>query len=647
MKWSTTLWLLVLALLLGALIWLGERERGGRPVAGEENPQVLRFAARQVEEVEIEQDALALYLVRKDAGWFLVKPVQGRADAGEVERILGVLETLHRREVVTEEDRRQRDLGLGDYGLAPPRARIVVRDSAGKHELLVGGDAPLGGMVYVKPAVGNDLFAVSRDVLTALPQGLEKLRDRIILPGDAARTARLEIQRTGGGLVQLAPSRTGWMIQQPVSLRADGARVQRMLDGLYTLRAERFVWDPPPAGTVTQAMLQSAASVADDARLETYGLAADAAQLRIQVWAPGDQVGKELRIGKPIDETATLLYAKQRDQSAIYAVSSAITNLFGVTVNDLRDRNLFALEAAKIRNIGFQAGDRKLMLARDEKSGWNIMEPVQWKADDEVVEDLAQCISRLRIEAAIESAETNLATYRLDAAEFILTVSDAAASETNAAPPPEPAPAAPAQDDTRLLVSRAEQGSETSYVMFKNARTVLAVAEASLQPLRLRLTDPLLYRNRTMLALRPADIWRIVLSKGGKEQAVARGEKGDWAAVGSSAFTVNQEAVADILALVGRLRAVRIESHNPRHLASYGLDRTGVSLSFNLTGSEGIQRTLILGFRARTDGIYAMIQGQDVVFVLANAGAERLTRDLLLPVPRDAVAPAAKSDTPR
>ena len=41
--------------------------------------------------------------------------------------------------------------------------------------------------------------------------------------------------------------------------------------------------------------------------------------------------------------------------------------------------------------------------------------------------------------------------------------------------------------------------------------------------------------------------------------------------------------------------------------------------------------TLLLGFRAGTDGLYAMVQGEDVVFVLPNALAGELTRDLLVP----------------
>jgi hypothetical protein len=126
-----------------------------------------------------------------------------------------------------------------------------------------------------------------------------------------------------------------------------------------------------------------------------------------------------------------------------------------------------------------------------------------------------------------------------------------------------------------------------------------------------------------------------------------RTESGEWGAAGAATQAVNQAVLDDVLALASNLRALRIECHNPRHLESYGLDRTGTTLSFSLSGKEGIQRTLILGFRARMDGVFAMIQGQDVVFVLTNSVAELLTRDLSRPVAQDASAQPVKSGASR
>jgi hypothetical protein len=96
--------------------------------------------------------------------------------------------------------------------------------------------------------------------------------------------------------------------------------------------------------------------------------------------------------------------------------------------------------------------------------------------------------------------------------------------------------------------------------------------------------------------------------------------------------------VKDVLFHIANLRSIRIESHNPESLAPFGLDQSAVRLTLGLSGDGGIQKTVIMGFRSRTDGIYAMVQGQDVVFVLEKGLADLLSRDLVVP-------PAAK-DTP-
>ena len=67
-------------------------------------------------------------------------------------------------------------------------------------------------------------------------------------------------------------------------------------------------------------------------------------------------------------------------------------------------------------------------------------------------------------------------------------------------------------------------------------------------------------------------------------------------------------------------------------------DRPALTLTLGLTGERGIQKSIAMGFRAETDGIFAMVQGQDVVFVLDRKLVEMLTRDLVR------AAPAAAAD---
>jgi hypothetical protein len=89
------------------------------------------------------------------------------------------------------------------------------------------------------------------------------------------------------------------------------------------------------------------------------------------------------------------------------------------------------------------------------------------------------------------------------------------------------------------------------------------------------------------------------------------------------------ESLANLLFHVANLRALRIASHNPEGLERYGLDQNAVVLTLGLSGEEGIQKNLRMGFRAGTEGVYAMIQGQDVVFVMDDGIFRNLTMPLV------------------
>jgi hypothetical protein len=90
--------------------------------------------------------------------------------------------------------------------------------------------------------------------------------------------------------------------------------------------------------------------------------------------------------------------------------------------------------------------------------------------------------------------------------------------------------------------------------------------------------------------------------------------------------------------LLANLRALRIEYHGAENLEAFGLDKDATVLVVSLSGGEGIQKSLHMGFLSRTDGVYAMVQGQDLVFVLDKGQVERLSADLVKP-PRPANGP--------
>lgn len=616
MKFKTTLGLLIAVCLLGVLVWVVEQQFKSSGERRELRDRVLQTTVEEIDYLTIEQGDLRIDCVKRDGTWFIVKPLEAKADEGKITRILSVLEAMPGTEIITAAQRMERELTLKDYGLLEPRARFLTGNKLHRFEVLVGHDAPLGDLLYVKLAASENVIATSRGIMDVIPEKVEVLRDRTILHGDVARTTRLEIQRSAGAFIQVTRTADGWVMEQPTITSVDNGRISDVLKALYSLQVQEFVWDAK-------------------VQIEPYGLAPDEAIMRATVWVNGDEVGKELFLGKPVSENSDKIFAKRRDIDSIYTVQKDIVDVLSLGVNDLRDKNLFSIRPEKVNYLCFQKSDHKLVLRKKEKEGWGIIEPVQWKADDQVVQKLVEKVTRLRAESFVDGSQTNLVKLGLEPPSHIVQVLESCPEptgengkrESDKEKKPEKEKSAKDKQN-RLWIGTLPEGKETVFAKFEDKSLVFELSTAMISNLGPNPTDPLVYRDRTMLALPPASIKRISLLKDGKEQAIARNESGEWIPVVSATNQVNQEVVENILFTVSNMRALRIESHNQENLAAFGLDRSEVTLTFGLSGEKGIQKSLILGFRSKTDGIYAMVQGQDVVFVLEKALVDRLTRDL-------------------
>ena len=614
-----------MACILGFAVWFAEnRARVAKPAGTGEKLLDPDTPSEVIQSLSIEHGKLTVDCARRGGKWFIDRPLRARADEGEINRILNVLEMLRRDEIITAAERTNRGLSLRDYGLDPPRARFVLRSMISREELLVGVDAPLGESVYVKLRDGEGIISTSRSVLDIIPGKMDSLRDRTVVYGEVARTHRLEIQRPGVGFIQLAQTGTGWIIQQPTVARAERSRIVGMLESLYTLKVDRFVWDMPVEEKAT-----TDPNADMGAQEELYDLVPDKAPARIGVWVARDRVGRELILGKQVADNEKLVYAKLRDVGSIYTIDKSILDVFSVTVNDLRDRQMFAIQADAVNYVCLEEGDKKLVLQWDKREGWLTTEPVRWKADDHVVMETIARAAALRAEA-FHGRQTNLTAVGLAPPAYSIQLLGQAPGKAKPAGTADDKGARKGRENC-LLVAAMNPRDTAVYAKLDDDEAVCTLRAEPVQRLVARLIDPLVYRDRTVLAVPVTSVKRITLVKAGTKQEIARGEAGDWVATVPATSVVNKQAVEDILFHAANMRALRIESRNPDSVAVYGLDRPASVLTLGLAGEQGIQKSLIIRFRAKTDGVYAMVQGRDVVFVLSNEMVDELTRDVSAP----------------
>ncbi|MEI6149260.1 MAG: DUF4340 domain-containing protein, partial [bacterium] len=314
-----------------------------------------------------------------------------------------------------------------------------------------------------------------------------------------------------------------------------------------------------------------------------------------------------------------------------------IQPLIGLKAESLRDRRLCDADPARIASLTIRDGEKKLVLERRSEEAWAITEPFRSRADARSVGSLLKGVCALRGDELTGGDVTNVAERLAQEATVRLTMTESAPvrSEplTNAVPPG--GTAAPRQwsyavgtnivSGARLILRQEDQG-----VFRVPLADLVRMLDGGVAREAGNFADPLRYMDRRVFELEVDNIRRLTLAKGGREETVVRDASGNWSVDSPPGARVSETVVTALLGMAGDLTAARIESAASTNVAKYGFSEISPRLTFGLTGTGGIQKTLLLGGIDGRQGVYAMVQGQDVVFVLPGTVADALKRSLVL-----------------
>lgn len=604
MHLRTTFFLLVLTALILSYVFMHEGPDSNGDESVKKEVKLLDLEPERVTYWSLTGDKAFVECVNEHGQWMITKPFRTRAKDAKINYMLSVLAALPKGETITEDQRKARALGLADYGLEKPICRVAIGSPDKRTEINIGNISPLKDSIYVQINNSNTVVTTVTNLLEIIPRELAEIRDPNLLSGAPAYVKRLEIKSQKSPLILVVKEGAEWILRKPVMARADWLKLSAFLDSLFNAQIEQYISD-----TMTDPSL--------------YGLGDDEAVMQIGVWQNEKENGEYLLFGKKTDEKGDMVYTCQRGQSSVFTVKSEVVNSLAVTLGNIRDSRLFFMAPDSFSSIRIEAENNVLQLVRDRNSGWQIIEPKKWKADDKIVETLISRLNSLRIEAFVSG--TNLNTQSLDKPAKIISVADVSPLSLASNQPPPNAAAVPAATTRTLLLSAPVQGQENVYGRFTDEDEVYQFSASAVTTISL---NPMMYRDSSILSFNPATVRKIVLCKDNKEQIVVRAESGEWKSGGPPAAQVNQKIIDDLLARTACLRAVRFESDSGA-AGIYGLQPASRTLTLSLSGKEGISKTLLLGENSEDGGVYVMLQGQEIIFVLDKALVNLLLRDLL------------------
>lgn len=202
---------------------------------------ILKIDRDKVDRLEIETPDHTISVAKQGADWKLTAPVQGRADFGAIEGLVGRLNTTQMKAIASP----QADAAaLKEYGLDAPAATVRVTSGSSQAGLAIGKSAG-EGVVYARDLSRPMVFTVESTLADELKKPADDLRLKDLFDARAFNTTRLEISRAGQ-TVAFEKDKDAWKQVTPSAKAADAAKVEALLTALTNTRATGFA-DKAPA----------------------------------------------------------------------------------------------------------------------------------------------------------------------------------------------------------------------------------------------------------------------------------------------------------------------------------------------------------------------------------------------------------------
>jgi hypothetical protein len=216
-----------------------------------------------------------------------------------------------------------------------------------------------------------------------------------------------------------------------------------------------------------------------------------------------------------------------------------------------------------------------------------ILEPVQWKADDEVTDSIVQMLLSFKIEEFINPVSTNsigvapptiIAEMCISSLpNSIICATTNSMVEVNTKPDDKPI-----KQSILFLEDKNSNVNNTIASYADDNNILLKLNTINKKIYYKNLTEPLFFRDRSMLSLDKNSIIRIELNRNGKTQTVVKTKEGKWIPDGSETKAVKNNEVEELIFIVANMRALRIESDNVKKIEAYGLDQVTISITSRL-----------------------------------------------------------------
>ncbi|MHB9007095.1 MAG: DUF4340 domain-containing protein, partial [Limisphaerales bacterium] len=375
MNFTTTRWLVSIALVLAAFILLVERRGGGaRDKLADASLILPGLDGRDVTGLEIRRGTNYLVRLRAANGrWIFVAPFIAPAVSGGVERLITGLAGLQSRCTLSAQEVLAASNGPAAFGFDRPAVTVSVERADRTDQLRLGSATLLGRQLYAQLVGREGLFTIDSDFMALLPAGANDWRNSSLLQLAETRIDRIEVRPSTNGFELVRhPTNRLWSLTRPLATLANNARIEALLAQLDLTSVSRFVTDDPHAD------------------LEPYGLQSPERELTL---SRGGVDVATLQVGRSPAANPDQVYLRILPASNVVEVARTAVAPWLARFSDFCDRRLMIFRPEAVDRIEAFA-DEAFAVQRVGPEDWRIVAPYEAPADRLLVlETLAELAS--------------------------------------------------------------------------------------------------------------------------------------------------------------------------------------------------------------------------------------------------------------
>lgn len=417
----------------------------------------------------------------------------------------------------------------------------------------IAAAAGLGLYAYfgvMKPSeVETEQKQTKEKLFSAYPAG-EKSSDGGAMPAPVFYSLTVKAK---GETTVLEKKDGQWLITAPIQTAADSSAVDQLANAITSSKVKETVEENPT-----------------DADLEKYGLKEAKFAITGYAFVP-DKDGKgqddpsrrrEISLNGGIENTFNgSAYVRKKGDKTVYSVDGWIRNSLEKTTFDLRKKDVFALDEAKLKKIEFKSKSNQYSLDHDESNNWRLTKPVATAADTATVSGM---ISSFKGQKALSfPADTPELRKKLKLDAPLIDVVFGLDGNDRIR--------------VRLAKQKAESDAEKTYALREQAgeTTLAEVPDAAAKDLD---KNPKDLRDKTVLTFKKEDVAKITFGHPGPsqiavERVITDGGAEDWRVVAPEPGPAKKWKISSLLYSLSSLKATALGDEHPKDWNRYGLGK--------------------------------------------------------------------------